>query len=720
MESFDDRTTPPEGPRRARSAAASLAAPVIAAVTGPRSKWAVVAVALVASALALGFGGSAYQDDGPAAALPKGAESAAVAELKERLPGAEIQTAMAVFDRAAGPFTEADRAFVAQRAEAFAPTALNGQVGRVIYAEDGGTALIPIPLSGDLRDDALAEAVGDLRAEAKAGLPDGVTAQVTGGAAFSVDFSSVFDGANTALLGATALVVALLLLLTYRSPWLWLVPLTVVGVGDQVATKAVAAFSRWGLLTVDGSTLGITSVLVFGAGTNYALLLIARYREELRLEEDRHVAMRRVLAGAGPAILASSGTVFLALLALAFAVTPFSRNIGLAGAVGIAVAVVYALVVLPSALLLFGRGLFWPFTPRVGQHDRTGEGVWARTGGFVARRPVAVAAVSAAVLAGLALAATGVTTGLAQTEQFRTPVEATEGQQTISAAFPAGTADPVVILAKAATAERVRDAATGVAGVAEAEVGVSDGDLTRVTAVLTAEPGTEESFRSLRDLRAAVSAVPGSDAVVGGTLAEDLDKREAASRDQRVVMPLVLAIVMVILLVLLRSVVAAVLLIATVVASFAASVGAGWVIFHGLLGFPAFGAEVPLLAFLFLVALGVDYNIFLVTRAREEAVTRGTRQGVVRGLAVTGGVITSAGILLASVFTVLGVLPLLTLTQIGVIVAVGVLLDTLLVRSILVPALVILLNDSFWWPTPPRTPKDPADTRPKGQVGVSG
>ncbi|ROO84331.1 RND superfamily putative drug exporter [Actinocorallia herbida] len=708
MESFDDRTTTPGDPPRL-SAAARLAAPVIAAVTGRRSKWAVVAVALAASLLVLAFGGTATKDDGPGAALPKGAESAAVAELKERLPGAEIQTAMAVFDRAGGPFTEADKAFLAERAAAFAPTALNGQVGRAVFAEDDGTALILVPLGGDLRDDALADAVGDLRTEAKAGLPDGVTAQVTGGAAFSVDLSSVFDGANTALLGATALVVALLLLITYRSPWLWLVPLTVVGIGDQVATKAVSAFSRWGVLTVDGSTLGITSVLVFGAGTNYALLVIARYREELRLEDDKHVAMRRVLAGAGPAVLASSGTVFLALLSLAFAVTPFSRNIGLAGAVGIAVAVVYALVVLPSALLLFGRGLFWPFTPRVGQHDKTGEGVWGKTGRFVARRPAVVAAASAVVLAGLALTATGITTGLAQTEQFRTPVEATEGQKTIAAAFPAGVADPVIVLAKAATAEQVRTAAAGVEGVAESSVGETDGDLTKVTAVLTAEPGTEQSFQTLRDLRAAVSAVPDSDALVGGTQAEDLDKREAAERDQRVIMPLVLAIVMAILLLLLRSVVAAVLLIGTVVASFAASVGAGWMIFHGLLGFPAFGAEVPLLAFLFLVALGVDYNIFLVTRAREESVTRGTREGVVRGLAVTGGVITSAGILLASVFTVLGVLPLLTLTQIGVIVAVGVLLDTLLVRSILVPALVVLLGDRFWWPaTPAKAIDEPA------------
>ncbi|GAB2853668.1 MMPL family transporter [Actinocorallia aurea] len=710
MESFDDRTTTSGDASRAPSVAARLAAPVIAAVTGRRSKWAVVALALIASVLALGFGGSASKDTGPAAALPKGAESAAVAELKERLPGAEIQTAMAVFDRASGPLTEADKAFVAERSAAFAGTALNGQVGRAIYAEDGGTALILVPLSGDLRDDALADAVNGLRDDAKAGLPDGVTAQVTGGAAFSVDLSSVFDGANTALLAATALVVALLLLITYRSPWLWLVPLIVVAIGDQVATKAVSAFSRWGLLTVDGSTLGITSVLVFGAGTNYALLLIARYREELRLEEDRHVAMRRVLAGAGPAVLASSGTVFLALLSLAFAVTPFSRNIGLAGAVGIAVAVVYALVVLPSALLLFGRGLFWPFTPRVGQDDKTGEGVWGRTGRFVARRPAVVAAASAVVLAGLALTATGITTGLAQTEQFRTPVEATEGQQTIAAAFPAGTADPVVILAKAPAAEAVRTAAAGVQGVAAATVGESDGDLTKVSAVLTAEPGTEDSFQTLRDLRTAVSSVPGSAALVGGAQAEDLDKREAAARDQRVIMPLVLAIVMAILLVLLRSVVAAVLLIGTVVASFAASVGAGWMIFHGLLGFPAFGAEVPLLAFLFLVALGVDYNIFLITRAREEAGALGTRAGVVRGLALTGGVITSAGIVLASVFTVLGVLPLLTLTQIGVIVAVGVLLDTLLVRSILVPSLVVLLGDRFWWPARParRIDEEPA------------
>ncbi len=668
-------------------------------VAGRRSKWVVVLLALLVSAAALALGGSPRVSQEVTAALPSGADSTEVAALQQRLPSASVDPALIVYSRPGGTLTDADVAALGERADAVTAAFPDSPVSPPVVADDRAAALVSVSLPADLPTAELGTTVERLRAEAATDLPDGLRAQVTGNAAFTADLGAVFEGADITLLAATALVVALLLLLTYRSPWLWLVPLTVIAVGDQVAAKVVAVLTRTTGLTVDDSTVGITSVLVFGAGTNYALLLIARYREELRRTEDRHTAMQRALRSAGPAVLASSGTVFLALLTLAAAVTPGSRSIGLAGAAGIAVAVVYALVVLPAALVLFGRGLFWPFTPRLGQPDPTRSGPWSRIGAAVVRYPRRVAVASVIVLGVLATGTTAISAGLSLTEQFREPVESAEGLETLAAGFAAGTADPAAVITSAATAEQVASAARAVPGVDAATVGETDGDLTQVDVVLDARPGSEQSFDTVRALREAVAAVPGSDALVGGTEATELDARDAAARDRLVVIPLVLAVVLVVLLTLLRAVVASVLLILTVIASYAAAMGAGWLLFRTLFDFPALDAGVPLLAFLFLVALGVDYNIFLVTRAREEAAHAGTRAGMVTAVAVTGGVITSAGVLLAAVFAVLGVLPLITLTQLGVIVGLGVLLDTLLVRSVLVPALVSMLDRRFWWPS---------------------
>ncbi|ETK34787.1 MMPL family transporter [Microbispora sp. ATCC PTA-5024] len=669
-------------------------------LAGRRGKWAVLALAIVVSGLALAFGGATRVNTDPAAALPRGAESSEAIRLQQRLPSGRVTPALVVYSRDGG-LTAQDRQAVADDAGRMASLAAGGRVVPPVFAPRGDVALLTVPLPGAQPLAGLTRTVTTIRAEARDGLPAGAKAEVTGPAGFSVDLAAVFDGANLTLLAVTASVVALLLLLTYRSPWLWLVPLAVIGTADQVAAKIVAILTRTTGLTVDDSTLGITSVLVFGAGTNYALLLIARYREELRLHEDRHEAMARAVGSAAPAILASSATVTLALGGLVFALSPGTRAIGLAGAVGIVTAVCYALLVLPAALVLFGRGLFWPFAPVAGGPDPTRTGLWARVGGAVARRPLAAAVASVLVLAVLTLGVAGVRSGLSQTEQFRDRVEAITGQETLEKGFPAGIAQPVVIVSRASAADRVRAAALAVPGVVRVNPGDRTAEYARADAVLTAEPGSAAGFATLRALREAVHAVPGADAVVGGQQASDLDEREAASRDQRLIIPLVLAIVLIVLLALLRSVVAAVTLVLTVIASFAASFGAGWFAFRHLFGFPALDLAVPLLSFLFLVALGIDYNIFLTTRAREETAEHGAAGGIVTALAVTGGVITSAGILLASVFAVLGVLPLITLTQIGVIVGFGVLLDTLLVRSVLVPALVTLLGDRFWWPGDP-------------------
>ncbi|MFC4590744.1 MMPL family transporter [Sphaerisporangium corydalis] len=673
---------------------------------GAYAKWVTITVAVILSGLALGFGGASEVSADPAAALPKGAESATAIRLQQRLPSGQLLPALVVYSRAGG-LTGQDRAAITGDAGRLAALAEGRRLPPPRFGPDGDVALVTVPLDGSLSNAELTEVVGRIRAEGRQGLPAGARVEVTGGAGFKVDLAAVFKGADITLLAVTAGVVALLLLLTYRSPWLWLVPLTVIGVADRVAGEIVAVLTRTTGLTVDDSTLGITSVLVFGAGTNYALLLIARYREQLRLHGDRHVAMTGAVRSAAPAILASSATVTLALGTLAFAASPFNRAIGMAGAIGIVTAVAFALLVLPAAMVLFGRGLFWPFAPKVGQADPTRTGPWSRIGAAVSRRPAVMTAVSLAVLAVLALGIGGVRSGLSQTERFRDRVEAITGQETLSRAFPPGSAQPLVVIARTSAAEAVRAAASAIPGNPRVTVTERTPEYTRADVVLKAEPGSDAEFAAIRDLRAAVHAVPGASAVVGGPAAADLDERDAAVRDQKLIIPLVLAVVLLVLLLLLRSVVAAVTLVLTVVASFAASFGAGWFAFTHFFGFPALDLSVPLLSFLFLVALGVDYNIFLITRAREETPRAGTRQGVVAALAVTGGVITSAGILLAAVFAVLGVLPLITLTQIGVIVGFGVLLDTLLVRSVLVPALVTLLGDRFWWPGAPHRAGSP-------------
>jgi RND superfamily putative drug exporter len=438
---------------------------------------------------------------------------------------------------------------------------------------------------------------------------------------------------------------------------------------------------------------------VFGAGTNYALLLIARYREELRRSEDRHLAMRQALEAAAPAILASSGTVVLALLSLGLADDSFVTSLGYAGALGVAIALAYALLVLPATLVLFGRRLFWPFVPRVGTDDPTHAGAWKRLGVAVARRPALVGVGSVLALAVLALGGSGLQVGQSPEEQFLDKPEAVVGQEQLGRAFAAGSGQPALVVAPSAAAEQVRSTLESTNGVASVRRSGADAIRTAYDVVLDAEPGTDAAFDTVRSLR---SGLAGTGALVGGADAELLDSSTVAARDRAVIFPVVLGIVLVVLLVLLRSVVAAVLLVATVVGTYVASMGASWFAFEHLLGFPPLADSTPLLAFLFLVALGVDYNIFLTTRAREEAAAgAAARDAVVTALAVTGGVITSAGILLASVFAVLGVLPLVQLAQIGVIVGFGVLLDTLVVRSILVPALVSLLGERFWWPSHP-------------------
>ncbi len=646
--------------------------------------------AILGTGAVIGLVGQAESPATGTAALPNGTDSRAAAELRDQLPEDEGSAAVVLYssDQA---LTPDQTALVQQRAQT-----LPGATGApAVVADDGTAATIFVPVT---TQDAVetADVVAELRTAAKADLPDGLTAQVTGPAAIQADLAAVFDGANFRLLAATASVVAILLVITYRSPFLWLVPLTVVGVADQlaavVATHTLAAF---GVLW-DESTIGILSVLVFGAGTDYALLLISRYRDQLRVTADRREAMAVALTRTAEAVLSSATTVVLGLLTLLLSLFPATRGLGLACAVGVVVAAFFALVVLPAALVVFGRWIFWPKVPHVGETGLAdGRSFWRRVGDTVAKRPAGFATVTIVLLGVMAGGISQIQTGLDQADQFLQKPEAIAAGERLAQSFPAGAADPAHVMTRG-DGEAVATAVRGVEGIGTVTVGASGNGVTEVDAVIDAEPGSDAAADTVVALRDAVAGVP--DTHVGGTEAVALDASEASARDRQVILPLILLLVLVALAALLRSVVAPVVLVATVVATYLASLGLSWVIFTQVLGFDRLDDGVPLLAFVFLVALGVDYNIFLVTRAAEEAKGHGADQGMLRALAATGGVITSAGILLAAVFAVLGVLPLVVLAQLGVVICVGVLLDTLVVRTVLVPAIALLLGDRFWWP----------------------
>lgn len=683
-------------------------------ITGRKSAWVTLLIGLIFALLAFGPLRAAETETSPTNGLSETSETGLVSKALENLPGADNTAAVIVYASDA-EFTEEQLKWLQgefdpmiqmpagganEKFLEFTNAELNGEpfVPPAQISEDGTTAVITVPLDQTDLTEVVSERVAEMRAIAKEDMPAGLEAYLTGPDGFQADLNGVFAGADFTLLLSTVAVVAILLLVTYRSPVLWLVPLLVVGTADGMAGQLGRQVANFFGIVPDGSVTGILSVLVFGAGTNYALLLIARYREELLLNEDRHVAMAQALRGAGPAIIASGSTVTLALLTLTLAELGGNRSLGLVCATGIVIAMIAALVVLPAALVVFGRGLFWPFVPKFGGVNKSESGLWGKLGRGVSRRPAIVSVAGIAVLGALAFDASGIQVGLSSTEQFRVKPEAVFGQEVLAEAFPAGATTPAVVIVNKDFAEEAKSAAEAVAGVDEVTIGDSDGIITRVDVVLDAESGSEDAYSAIKALRAALSEVEGAEALVGGLDAESLDVKTAYENDQRLVIPLILILVFLVLVLLLRAFLAPVLLLATVVGSFFASVGASWLIFENILGLPALDLSVFLYSFLFLVALGVDYNIFLVSRAQEESVKLGTKEGMVKALSSTGGVITSAGILLAAVFAVLGVLPLIALYQIGIIVCIGVLLDTLLVRTVIVPALAFMSGDKFWWP----------------------
>ena len=654
----------------------------------------IAVLTLLLAGLVTGLLGQAERTPSATESLPVGSDSAAAAALRERLPQQDESTAVVLFTRDGGTLGGADRAAISAKVESLS-SQHGGQRLPVVPSADGTAELVVVPVAATDATQA-AELVRDLRSEVKAGLPTGVTAAVTGPAAVQADLAAVFEGANVRLLVTTASIVALLLVITYRSPVLWLIPLTVIGVADRLASVLATQALHATNVVWDESTVGILSVLVFGAGTDYALLLISRYRDELRHHADRREAMALALRRTAEAVLSSATTVVVGVLTLLLSAFPATRGLGLASAIGIATAAFFALVVLPATLVVFGRWVFWPKVPHVGEASLADSRTpWRRIGEAVAARP---GRVIAATLVGLGVAAvvgTGINTGLSTADQFLDKPEAISAAERLAQSFPAGTADPAVVVTTG-DPQRALDAVTGSSGVSSARITAQGGGVTQIDAVLTGAPGSDQVRQAVTTLRGDLSSLPGTH--VGGTEATAIDTTAASQHDRGVILPLILGLVLLALVLLLRSLVAPIVLVATVLLTYVASLGLSWLVFTQWLGFERLDDSAPLLSFVFLVALGVDYNIFLVSRAREEAGRHGTRAGMVRGLAATGGVITSAGVLLAAVFAVLGVLPLVVLAQIGVIICIGVLLDTLVVRTLLVPAVAIRLGDAFWWP----------------------
>ncbi|ORB73387.1 MMPL family transporter [Mycobacterium scrofulaceum] len=639
--------------------------------------------------------------------VPTGSDSARVDAMARQFPGGDRVPLLVVVSRADGAALSPADVSAAQaardRAQAAAPPA--GAMGSAPpqVSGDGKAVIGVVPVSADLSGLALSDVVGNLRKAAHAGLPTELQAHVTGGPAFGADIAGAFTNANVTLLAVTASVVALLLIATYRSPVLWLVPLLVIGFADRVAAAVGTAVASLTGLSFDGATSGITSVLVFGAGTNYALLLISRYRQELRRHDEHRDALRRAVRMAGPAIVASNATVVLALLTLLFASTPSTRSLGALAACGLVVAAASALVILPPVLALCGRRLFWPFIPRPGDADGVDRGVWHRVGDWVNRRPALVAVAAVAGLAALATGLLGTRIGLSQTEQFRVQADSVTGYEVVAKHFPAGLTNPTLVIASSLS--RVPEVIRATPGVVSAtDSARSASGLTKWSVVIDAPPSSARAFKIIAALRDTTKTASPA-ALVGGADAQALDVRDAATHDRHLLIPAILAVILAVLYVLLRSALAPpTLLAATILGALAALGMGGWASSH-VFGFPALDNSTPLFAFLFLAALGVDYTIFLVTRAREEAAQRGARAGMVAAVSATGGVITSAGIVLAAVFCVLGVLPLIVLTQLGIIVGLGILLDTFVVRTLVIPALFALIGDLIWWPTAPQHTK---------------
>jgi putative drug exporter of the RND superfamily len=629
---------------------------------------------------------------------PGNAESVKVLEKIEGFPSGERFAAVVVYRRDGG-LTVRDRAVIARQHRKLERVATAGRPPPPIVSRDRTTALVPVPFKTTGEGDIVTRDADRVR-EAIEGTPPGLKVEITGAAGFAADAVEVFESINGTLVAATALLVFVLLIIIYRSPIFWLIPFFSVIVAEAGSRGVGYILSELGV-TITGQTSSILTVLVFGAGTDYALLIVARYREELRRQEDKHAAIATAMRTAGPAVVASAVTVMLAILCLSLAEVNGTAGLALVGAAGVGLAMVVMCTLLPALLVIAGRRAFWPFIPHYGDEgaDAT-HGFWRRIAERVGGRPRPVWTGSLAVLAVMACGIAFFNTNLTTGNGFRNEESSQRGQDLVERAFPAGANVPnTVIVPNPNQAGKVRAALRRRPEVAQLGEIEEWPPGARFDLILRGDPYATDSFDQIPDLRQAAEKAGGDGVVIGGPTAEERDLREAAGRDNWVIMPVVLLVVFVVLALLLRALVLPLVLIGTVIASYLAAMGVGSFFFEYVFDFPGADPSLPLWAFVFLVALGIDYNIFLMARVREESLRHGTRHGMLRGLAVTGAVITSAGVVLAGTFSVLASLPLVFLTEIGFVIAFGVLLDTFIVRSLLVPASVFDIGPRVWWPS---------------------
>jgi RND superfamily putative drug exporter len=697
-------------------------------VTGRRAKWFVLAAWIVAVVILTPIGsklGDVTTDD-TESFLPSSAESTEVVrQLDREFQGGETDTAIVVYQHSGGlTATDKQKILADQRAINEAgtdkinvigpqeiPFTPGAQPGLVSKNGDVATAIYTTPTDFEKEADWGKEIRDITHADT-----NGMQVYVTGGVGFAVDAHDVFSNIDTKLLLATVLLVLVLLGAIYRSVLIALSPLMVVFFAYTVTQALVYSLAKSGA-TVSSNSTSILIVLMFGVGTDYCLLLVSRYREELRRAEDKHDAMARAVRRAGPAILASGLTVSLAMLTLALADNKNTSSLGPVAAISVFTAMVAGLSLLPALLTIFGRRGFWPrrsvveYDPDHVLTER--QGLWRRFGDRVLERPAHALIATGAVFIAGAFGLLAYKVDYSTTSFFKHSVEAVEGFDVLQDSFPAGTLAPTTVLVESdggsvsqpaiAEVEKRLSSVNGVASVRDTGQRSTNGQIADVEAILSADPLDKSGLNVVPRMRDAVADLPaGTTALIGGTSAINYDVDQANQRDIEIIVPLALLVMAVILAILLQALVAPLVLLASVILSFACTLGVSILIIRFIVGDAGFDSSIPLFAFIFLVALGIDYTIFLMARVREEARRHGTREGMLRALAATGPVITSAGIILAGTFSVLMTLPVSFTFDLGLMVALGILLDTFIVRTIMVPAAVEVLGDKVWWPSTAR------------------
>src|SRR5215470_16077457 len=679
---------------------------------GSWSRWVVVGFWLVVLVVMFPLSGklTGAEKNDAKAWLPANAESTKVLDLQAHFQPPNTYAAVVVYQRQSG-LTAADRAKTASDARSFAGIhrVIPGTVIGPIPSADGKAAQTVLSVNlGTKGWNGAAKVADSIKATTRSG-PGGLHSYVAGPLGYAADNSKVFKGIDSTLLYSALAVVIIILLITYRSPALWLLPVISSGVALITAQAVIYLLAAHAGLTVNAQSAGILYVLVFGASTDYALLIVARYREELRRHDRRHAAMAEALRRAGPAIIASGATVIIALLTLSAADLASTKSLGPVLAIGVGVGMLSMLTLLPALLVIFPRGVFWPYRPTYGSAEPTTRGLWARVGWGIAPRPRITWITTAVILGILALGLTGLkASGLTNAESFRGHPDSVVGASVLAQHFPAGSGEPVIVLGKEGSAASLRSAFAATPGIAQVTPPVARVGYAYLEGTLTSPPDSQAAYDTIDRVRSAVHAVPGANALVGGDTAINLDVARASAHDRNLIIPLILAVVLVILALLLRALVAPVILTATVVLSFVAALGVSAFFFNHVFGFGGADTSFPLFVFVFLVALGIDCNSFLMTRVREAASRRDARHGGIVGVAATGGVVNSAGFVLAGKCAVVATIPSTFLTELGFAVAFGILLDTIVVRSVLVTALNLDLGRWMWWPSKLAHKPDPA------------